>query len=93
MCVRGFSDKDSWINDYYRPDRPLLWDEEYQPKPALTAVRTALLEGTKGYFRLPNEDDWGKDWLMRTSQAGQCITEERPKAGVTVDEPSWGTAD
>ncbi len=94
MCFRGISDKHSWINNYYKPDRPLLWDEEYQPKPALAAVRTALLEGTKGYFNLPNESDWGKKWLVRVSQAGQSKSEEdQPEVGVAIDEPSWGTAD
>ncbi len=91
MCIRGFSDKYSWITDYYQSDRPLLWDEEYQPKPALSAVRIALLEGTKGYLRLSNEKDWGKDWLMCTPQAGESNAEDQPVAGVAVDEPSFDT--
>lgn len=44
LTIWGISDKESWVNDpaknvwYY----PLLWDDEYQPKPAYNAVVQSL---------------------------------------------------
>lgn len=41
----GLSDRDSWLDDlaiFAYPTRPLLFDENLQPKPAYFAVRTAL---------------------------------------------------
>ena len=40
----GFTDAHSWINDVGQgPDYPLLFDENYQPKPAYWGVMDALL--------------------------------------------------
>ena len=39
----GPVDRYSWIKEYFGPDMPLLFDENYQPKPAYDAVREALL--------------------------------------------------
>jgi GH35 family endo-1,4-beta-xylanase len=39
----GFTDAYSWIDEWYGPDDPLLFDEEYQPKPAYWGVMDALL--------------------------------------------------
>jgi endo-1,4-beta-xylanase len=38
----GFTDAHSWIHRFYGEDRPLLFDREYEPKPAYFAVREAL---------------------------------------------------
>jgi len=40
----GFTDAHSWINEAGQgPDYPLLFDENYQPKPAYWGVMDALL--------------------------------------------------
>jgi GH35 family endo-1,4-beta-xylanase len=39
----GFTDAHSWIDLTYGPDDPLLFDENYQPKPAYWGVMGALL--------------------------------------------------
>jgi endo-1,4-beta-xylanase len=50
----GFTDKHSWINWRNKQngidgeDRPLLFDAQYQPKPAFQAVREGLLGKTGG---------------------------------------------
>ena len=41
----GFTDAYSWINNQLGPDKPLLFDEHYQPKPAYWGVMQALLGG------------------------------------------------
>jgi endo-1,4-beta-xylanase len=38
----GFTDKYSWIDAFFGPDDPLLFDEVYEPKPAYFGVREAL---------------------------------------------------
>lgn len=40
----GFTDAHSWINEAGQgPDYPLLFDENYQPKPAYWGVMDALI--------------------------------------------------
>jgi len=39
----GFTDAHSWVNGSFGPDMPLLFDANYQPKPAYWGVLDALL--------------------------------------------------
>jgi endo-1,4-beta-xylanase len=38
----GFTDRYSWIDSFFGPDDPLLFDESYTPKPAFFGVQDAL---------------------------------------------------
>lgn len=38
----GFTDAHSWIDSFFAPDDPLLFDEQYRPKPAYAGVLEAL---------------------------------------------------
>jgi GH35 family endo-1,4-beta-xylanase len=38
----GFTDRHSWIHRHYGKDQPLLFDEDYGPKPAFFATHSAL---------------------------------------------------
>jgi endo-1,4-beta-xylanase len=38
----GFTDRYSWIDSFFGPDDPLLFDESYAPKPAFFGVQDAL---------------------------------------------------
>ncbi len=38
----GFTDRHSWIDQFYGPDDPLLFDEAYRVKPAYNGVMDAL---------------------------------------------------
>jgi GH35 family endo-1,4-beta-xylanase len=40
----GFTDKYSWIDSFFGPDDPLLFDELYAPKPAYSGVAEALVQ-------------------------------------------------
>jgi endo-1,4-beta-xylanase len=44
----GFTDKHSWVHQFYHEDEPLLFDASFAPKPALEAVRTALRGASGG---------------------------------------------
>jgi len=39
----GFTDAHSWIDSFFGPDDPLLFDEQYRAKPAFFGVEDALL--------------------------------------------------
>ncbi len=39
----GFTDRYSWIDSFFGPDDPLLFDESYGAKPAAYGVQDALL--------------------------------------------------
>ena len=39
----GFTDRYSWIDTFFGPDDPLLFDEAYGAKPAAYGVQDALL--------------------------------------------------
>jgi endo-1,4-beta-xylanase len=41
----GFTDAHSWIDEEFGPDDPLVFDEDYKPKPAYWGVMDALLGG------------------------------------------------
>jgi GH35 family endo-1,4-beta-xylanase len=38
----GFTDRYSWIDSFFGPDDPLLFDESYSAKPAFFGVQDAL---------------------------------------------------
>ena len=38
----GFSDAASWVDSFFGPDDPLLYDDEYKIKPAYYGVHEAL---------------------------------------------------
>ncbi len=43
VTLWGVSDAHSWVDATFGPDDPLLFDEQYRPKPAYLGVRDALL--------------------------------------------------
>ena len=43
MTFWGFTDAHSWIDEFFGEDDPLLFDEQYQAKPAFFGVEDALL--------------------------------------------------
>mmetsp|Transcript_3354 Transcript_3354/g.5221 ORF Transcript_3354/g.5221 Transcript_3354/m.5221 type:complete len:357 (+) Transcript_3354:41-1111(+) len=55
LTTWGVTDKHSWINDFFGADRPLLFDENYEKKPAYYAVANSLghteQNGIKSVFK------------------------------------------
>ncbi len=46
FAVWGISDVDSWIPEWFgKPDAALMWDTNFQPKPAYFSVQAALIGG------------------------------------------------
>jgi endo-1,4-beta-xylanase len=81
----GFCDKHSWVHSFYSPDRPLLWDAKYQPKPALRGVQEALRSSAVAKdlleLSLGAEESWGQPWFQ---QGGVVDSED-----ALDDEPNW----
>lgn len=43
VTIWGFTDRYSWIPNFtHHPDQPLIFDAQYQPKPAYNAIKEAL---------------------------------------------------
>ncbi|GCE06087.1 endo-1,4-beta-xylanase [Dictyobacter aurantiacus] len=43
VILWGFTDRYTWIPNFtHHPDQPLIFDNQYQPKPAYTAIKKAL---------------------------------------------------
>lgn len=45
ITLWGFTDKHTWITEFYHADAPLIFDKSYRRKPSYYAVRQALLVG------------------------------------------------
>ena len=80
MTFWGFTDKHTWVHQFYGNDRPLLWNEEYKKKPAYFAVVEGLQNAGK-----PVEADWNS-WMQPEPAAKSGIT----AAGCA--KPDWEVA-
>jgi len=56
----GFTDKHTWITQFYHQDQPLIFDENYNRKPSYFALKRALMTLV---LKHNSEDNWGKDWM------------------------------
>jgi len=80
----GFTDKHTWCNDFYWPDSPLLFDENYQKKPAYYGVSNAIKT-------VCQEMQWEGDWVPSSPvTAGNKSAEEISLAKTSnTDLPDW----
>jgi endo-1,4-beta-xylanase len=74
----GFSDRHTWVKNFYHDDTPLLYDEMYKKKPCyygvVDALKTTTIDNThdkakeeKVDLLLLDDDDkkWGCDWMVQ----------------------------
>lgn len=69
----GFTDRHTWVSNFYYDDQPLIFDEEYQRKPSYYALQQAIesfgVGGVVGDGVLLEDDvdthgiAWGHDWM------------------------------
>lgn len=83
----GFSDRHTWVKNFYYDDAPLIFDESYERKPAYYAFRDAIatlsVGGTVGgNVDLDNDQSWGDTWMP-----SQEVTEDNNAAGDS--RPDW----
>lgn len=72
----GFSDRHTWVKNFYYDDAPLIFDEEYQRKEAHRGVQNALKTLCPG----------GRVGEMMGGKSAQCFLEQ----DVSEDGNDWG---
>ncbi len=72
----GFSDRHTWVKNFYYDDAPLIFDEKYQRKEAYTGAQNALKTLCPG----------GSVGEMMGGKSAQCFLEQ----DVSEDGNDWG---
>ena len=72
----GFSDRHTWVKNFYYDDAPLIFDEKYQRKEAYRGVQNALKTLCPG----------GRVGEMMGEESDQCFLEQ----DVSEDGNDWG---
>ena len=70
---QGFTDRQTWVKNFYHEDSPLIFDEDYRRKPCYyglrDAISTMVVGGTVGGGLNLKEDvdidgrPWGSNWM------------------------------
>lgn len=91
----GFTDRHTWVSNFYYDDEPLIFDENYQKKDSYYGVREALASLTCGgrvggeNVLLDSDVDyngnrWGHEWMQEEPESAENV------AGVSGDSrPDW----
>lgn len=92
----GFTDKHTWVKNFYYDDSPLILDDLYNKKDSyfglLNALRTLTNQGTVGgNVNLDNGLDsqdrpWGYEWIP---SSGDSPNDSSPIVNVGDDRPDW----
>jgi endo-1,4-beta-xylanase len=67
----GFTDKHSWVHQFYWNDTPLLWDIHYNKKPAYFGVESALKHALEIVHKVGKQPHnipsvWVGDWVPQS---------------------------
>lgn len=86
----GFTDKHTWVKNFYYDDEPLLWDVEYKRKQAYFGIREAL-ETFAGGTANNNKKEWSEDWgsIWRQAEPESVIKEQEQVNSSENDKPDW----
>ena len=73
----GFTDKHSWVHQFYDQDTPLLFDSDYRHKRSWYAVREALAqsdyaEPDDAPQQRPPAALWGDGWMQPEPEPVAC---------------------
>ena len=92
----GFTDRHTWVSNFYYDDEPLVFDEDYGRKEAYYSLRDALttmsMGGTVGGNVLldSDEDDQGRQWGHTWMQPEPDQVESEELSGDA--KPDWEQA-
>jgi endo-1,4-beta-xylanase len=96
----GFTDRHTWVKNFYYEDTPLIFDDHYERKSCYFGVEAALLSLCPSRRVLPYEylevdvdndgHEWGQNWMMPDPEeeerpAGENETRDTTKEGL----PDW----
>ena len=96
----GFTDKHTWVTQFYFEDEPLIFDESYERKDSYYGLRDALTSitpgGTVGASVLLDSDEdedgnpWGHPWIQPLSDIDTQSSARQDYDDVEGDQrPDW----
>lgn len=96
----GFTDKHTWVKNFYYEDQPLLFDEQYNKKRSYYGVKEALETLTVGGIvgggvLMEEKDESGKEWGHKWMQPEPKVDTTQQKIGAVEqqktgdDKPDW----
>ena len=93
MTLWGFTDKHTWVTEFYHADAPLIFDSKYQKKPSYYAVRAALLaESSKDQSDSEGAGAaWGAAWMQ--PEADPVLAAPTAAAAGASALPDWQQPD
>ena len=87
---QGFSDRHTWVKNFYYDDSPLIFDENYERKASYYSLRDAIatmsVGGKVGGGVLLDRDhgidgqSWGQKWIPKNveNKSDECTGDSRP---------------
>jgi len=98
----GFTDKHTWVTQFYFEDEPLVFDEFYARKDSYYALRDALTSitvgGTVGASVMLDSDEdengnsWGHPWIQSLSDIETDSSARQNSDDIAGDQrPDWST--
>lgn len=91
----GFTDRHTWVSDFYYDDEPLVFDEQYGRKEAYYSLRDALATMTIGgivggdVLMDSDVDEHGKRWGHLWMQPEPEVVEGATATGGGDSRPDW----
>lgn len=86
MTFWGFTDKHTWCDQFYWKDTPLLFDRDYNKKPAYFAIQDALKSVRDNAEKVKDDNEWTGSWVPQ-SPIASSQSEKRAKVGEAL--PDW----
>ena len=90
----GFTDRHTWVKNFYYDDSPLIYDEQYRKKASYGAVEAALRTLCPGerercsFLEYDFDEDgkeWGHEWMMPEPEEEEEAERDTTKEG----QPDW----
>lgn len=89
----GFTDRHTWVKNFYYDDTPLVFSEDYARKPSYEGVAAALqtLWGDTAPYEFlevdydENGNEWGREWMAPEPETTEEGTNDSTKEG----QPDW----
>ena len=88
----GFTDRHTWVKNFYYDDRPLIFSEAYERKESYEGVRCALESISPERLRSPfidcdvddNGIEWGHEWMQP-----EPSSDDKEKDSTKQGNPDW----
>lgn len=91
----GFTDKHTWVKDFYYEDEPLIFDDQYRRKGSFNAlheaIQTLCIGGVVGGgFSLSDEaQPWGHEWMQPEPETSGDLEDNAAGIASGDSAPDW----